>query len=166
MIPAGSPLAAVSGVFNAVFITGDNVGDLMFYGRGAGQLPTASAVVSDLVEIASRLANGIRPLHLDLPEAGPVPIPLRPMDAIRSAYYLRVMAADRPGVLSQVAGILGRHDISIQSVIQKHRAQAEAVPVVMLTHEAGERDLRVALAEIDRLPVVASRTTVVRVENA
>jgi homoserine dehydrogenase len=65
-----------------------------------------------------------------------------------------------------VAGILGRHDISIQSVIQKHRAQAEAVPVVMLTHEAGERDLRVALAEIDRLPVVASRTTVVRVENA
>jgi len=166
MIPAGSPLAAVAGVFNAVFITGDNVGDLMFYGRGAGQLPTASAVVSDLVEIASRLANGIPALHLDLPEAGRSPIPLRPMDAIRSAYYLRVMAADRPGVLSQVAGILGRNDISILSVIQKHRAAAEAVPVVMMTHEAAERDLRAALAEIDRLPVVASRTTVVRVENA
>jgi homoserine dehydrogenase len=166
MIPAGSPLAAVTGVFNAVFITGDNVGELMFYGRGAGQLPTASAVVSDLVEIASRLANGIPALHLDLPEPGHVPIPLRPMDAIRSAYYLRVMAADRPGVLSQVAGILGQHDISILSVIQKHRAAAEAVPVVMMTHEAAERDLRAALAEIDRLPVIASRTTVLRVENA
>jgi homoserine dehydrogenase len=167
MIRAGSPLAAVSGVFNAVFITGDNVGDLMFYGRGAGQLPTASAVVSDAVEIATRLANGIPSLHLDLPEPDQAPVlPLRPMDAIRSAYYLRVMAADRPGVLSQVTGILGQHEISILSVLQKERARAEAVPVVMLTHEAREHHMRAALAEIDRLPVVAARTTMIRVENA
>jgi homoserine dehydrogenase len=166
MIPATSPLAAVSGVFNAVFITGDNVGDLMFYGRGAGQMPTASAVVSDAVEIATRIANGIPALHLDLPELDQPALPLRPMEAIRSAYYLRVMAADRPGVLSQVAGILGRHDISIASVLQKGRAAAEAVPVVMMTHEAREAGLRAALAELDRLPVVASRTTMIRVENA
>ncbi len=166
MIRDSSPLAAVSGVFNAVFITGDCVGDLMFYGRGAGQMPTASAVVSDTVEIATRLAYGIPALHLDLPEAAEPALPLRPMDAIRSAYYLRVMAADRPGVLSQVAGVLGQNNISIVSVIQKGRATAEAVPVVMLTHEASEHEMRAALGAIDRLPAVAAPTTMIRVENA
>jgi homoserine dehydrogenase len=166
MIRERSPLAAVSGVFNAVFITGDSVGDLMFYGRGAGQLPTASAVLSDAVEIATRLAHGVPTLHLDLPTGDRPLLPLRPIETIRSAYYLRVMAADRPGVLSQVAGILGQQEISIVSVLQKGRATAEAVPVVMMTHEASERGMRAALAAIDRLPVVASRTTMIRVENA
>ncbi|MBI2525577.1 MAG: homoserine dehydrogenase [Candidatus Rokubacteria bacterium] len=166
MIPAQSPLAAVSGVYNAVFITGDNVGNLMFYGRGAGQLPTASAVWSDALEIARRVAHGIPALPVELPSVAKAPLPLRPMDEIRSAYYLRVMALDRPGVLAQVAGILGRHDISLVSVLQKGRAEGEAVPVVMMTHEARERDMRAALAAIDRLPVVASRTTMIRVEPA
>jgi homoserine dehydrogenase len=76
------------------------------------------------------------------------------------------MAMDRPGVLAQVAGILGRHDISLVSVLQKNRAHGEAVPVVMMTHEARERDMRAALAEIDKLPVVAARTTMIRVEPA
>ena len=164
MIPATSPLAAVSGVFNAVFITGDNVGNLMFYGRGAGQLPTASAVWSDTLEIARRVAHGIPALDTDLPSIGRNPLPLRPVDEIRSDYYLRVMAMDRPGVLAQVAGILGRHDISLVSVLQKERARNEAVPVVMMTHEARERDMRAALAAIDKLPVVAARTTMIRVE--
>ncbi|HKW93591.1 MAG TPA: homoserine dehydrogenase [Methylomirabilota bacterium] len=164
LIPAGSPLSAVSGVFNAVFITGDNVGNLMFYGRGAGQLPTASAVWSDTLEIARRVAHGIPAMETDLPSIGRHPLPLRPVDEIRSAYYLRVMAMDRPGVLAQVAGILGRHDISLVSVLQKGRAHGEAVPVVMMTHEARERDMRAALAAIDKLPVVASRTTMIRVE--
>ena len=164
MIPAGSPMAAVSGVFNAVFMTGDNVGNLMFYGRGAGQLPTASAVWSDALEIARRVAHGIPALDIDLPSIGRNPLPLRPMDDIRSAYYLRVMALDQPGVLAQVAGILGRHDISLVSVLQKERARTEAVPVVMMTHEARERDMRAALAAIDKLPVVAGRTTMIRVE--
>ena len=166
MIPARSPLAAVSGVYNAVFISGDNVGNLMFYGRGAGQLPTASAVWSDALEIARRVAHGIPALPVELPSVAKAPLPLRPMDEIRSAYYLRVMALDRPGVLAQVAGILGRHDISLVSVLQKGRAQGEAVPVVMLTHDARERDMRAALAAIDRLPVVAARTTMIRVEPA
>src|SRR5438876_3665039 len=92
MIPATSPLAAVSGVFNAVFITGDAVGDLMFYGRGAGQMPTASAVWSDVLEISRRIAHGIPSLALELPSVGRQALPLRPMETIRCCYYLRVMA--------------------------------------------------------------------------
>src|SRR5688572_20145368 len=165
MIPAASPLAAVSGVFNAVFMTGDAVGDLMFYGRGAGQMPTASAVWSDVLEIARRLAHGIPALALELPSVAPSALPLRPMDAIRCCYYLRVMVLDRPGVLSRVAGILGDNDISIAHVIQKGRGTSEAVPVVMMTHEARERDMRAALATIDRTPDVATATTMIRVEG-
>ena len=166
MIPAASPLAAVSGVFNGIFLTGDAVGDLMFYGRGAGQMPTASAVVSDVVEIARRIAHGLPSLALELPSVGPSPLPLTPMEAIRCCYYLRVTAQDRPGVLSRVAGILGENDISISNVIQKGRGTREAVPVVMLTHEARERDMRAALAKIDRLRDVAAATTMIRVEGA
>src|SRR5262249_17273610 len=154
----------VSGVFNAVFITGDNVGNLMFYGRGAGQLPTASAVWSDALDIARRVAHGLPALDVDLPSVSGRPLPLRAMDDIRSAYYLRVMAMDRPGVLAQGAGILGSHEISLASVLPKGCASGVAVPVVMMTHEARERDMRAALAGIDRLPVVAQETTMIRVE--
>ena len=166
MIPATSPLSAVSGVFNAIFLTGDAVGDQMFYGRGAGQMPTASAVWSDAIEIARRLAHGHGALPEDLPLLATDGLRLRPMEEISSTYYLRVMMQDRPGVLSQVAGILGRHAISIASVIQKERHHVAAVPVVMMTHEAVERNMRAALAEIDRLPVVAGRTVMLRVEAA
>jgi homoserine dehydrogenase len=165
MIPADSPLAAVSGVFNAVFITGDAVGDLMFYGRGAGQMPTASAVWSDAIEIARRIAHGIPTLPIELPFAAGSPLPPRPMEDIRCCYYLRVMGQDRPGVLSRIAGILGDNDISIANVIQKGRAAGEAVPVVMMTHEAREHDMRTALAAIDRLDAVAGATTMIRVEG-
>jgi len=165
MIPAASPLAAVSGVFNAVFITGDAVGDLMFYGRGAGQMPTASAVWSDILEIARRAAHDIKPTGLELPSAAANPLPVRPIDDVRTCYYLRVMAQDRPGVLSRVTGVLGENDISIASMIQKGRGPREAVPVVMMTHEAREKDMRRALAAIDRLADVASTTTMIRVEG-
>ena len=164
MIPATSPLSAVSGVFNAIFLTGDAVGDQMFYGRGAGQMPTASAVWSDAIEIGRRLAHGHGALPEDLPLLATDGLRLRPMEQISSAYYLRVMMQDRPGALSQVAGILGRHAISIASVIQKERHHVAAVPVVMMTHEAVERNMRAALEEIDRLPVVAGRTVMLRVE--
>ena len=165
MIPAASPLAAVSGVFNAVFITGDAVGDLMFYGRGAGQLPTASAVWADLLEIATRVAHDIPATGLELPSAAPNALLVQPMDDVRTCYYLRVMAQDRPGVLSRVTGVLGENDISIASMIQKGRGGREAVPIVMMTHEAREKDMRRALAAIDRLGDVASATTMIRVEG-
>jgi homoserine dehydrogenase len=165
MIPAASPLSAVSGVFNAIFVSGDAVGDQMFYGRGAGQLPTASAVWSDAIEIARRLAHGHGALPEDLPLLSAGGPRLKPMEEIRSAYYLRVMVRDRPGVLSQVAGVLGRHEISIASVMQKERHDVEAVPIVMMSHEAVERNVRAALEEIDRLPVVAGRTVMLRVEG-
>jgi homoserine dehydrogenase len=165
MIPATSPLAAVSGVFNAVFLTGDAVGDLMFYGRGAGQLPTASAVWSDVLEISRRIVHGIPSLALELPSSGPQALPLAPMETIRCGYYLRVMMQDKPGTLSRVTGILGENDISIASVIQKGRGTREAVPVVMLTHEARERDMRAALAKIDRMRDVAGATQMIRVEG-
>ena len=127
-----------------------------------------AAIVGDLEtdNDARRLAHGAPALSVELPMAAASRLPLLPMDEIRSAYYLRVMALDRPGVLSQVAGILGRHDISIASVLQKGRAAAEAVPVVMMTHEARERDMRQALAAIDRLSVVAPPTRMIRVETA
>ncbi len=164
MIPSTSPLAAVSGVFNAVFITGDAVGDLMFYGRGAGQMPTASAVWSDILEIAHRVAHDIRATGLELPAAAARAISLQPMEDVRTSYYLRVMAQDRPGVLSRVTGVLGEHDISIASMIQKGRG-GQPVAVVMMTHEARERDMRRALGLIDRLPDVAAPTTMIRVEG-
>ena len=165
MVPETHPLAAVRDSFNAVFVEGGAAGDLMFYGRGAGQLPTASAVWSDALEVARRIAHGVPALALELSFVGADSLPLRPIEDTRCAYYLRVMVQDRPGVLSRITGILGENDISIQSVIQKGRALSEEVPVVMMTPEARERDMRPALGAIDRLPVVATATTMIRVEG-
>jgi homoserine dehydrogenase len=166
MISEASPMSAVSGVFNAVFAGGDVVGDLMFYGRGAGQLPTASSVWADIVEIARRHSSGQNATAQDLPILGGKPLRPKPMADIQSSYYLRVSALDQPAVLAQVAGILGRHEISIASVIQKTHQRAGVVPVVMMTHEAQEGNVRTALAEIDALPVIAAPTHMIRVEEA
>jgi homoserine dehydrogenase len=165
MIPESSPLSAVSGVFNAVFLSGDVVNDLMFYGRGAGQMPTASSVWADIVEIARRLAAGQTAVPQDLPVLGRNPLVLKPIEKVTSAYYLNVSALDQPAVLAQIAGILGRHDISIASVIQKVRQHAKAVPVVMMTHEAQEGSMQKALQEINELRVVAAGTRMIRVEG-
>ena len=166
MVPETSPMSAVSGAFNAVFVGGDVVGDLMFYGRGAGQLPTASSIWADIVEIARRHSAGHYATAQDLPILGGKQPALKPMKDIRSSYYLRVSALDQPGVLAQVAGILGRYEISIVSVIQKTSRRAGVVPVVMMTHEAQEGNVQKALAEIDALPVIAAPTHMIRVEGA
>ena len=165
LIPEDHLLASVGGVFNAVYIVGDATGSLMFYGRGAGQLPTASAVVSDVVEIAQNILyqRPSRPSHI--PAIAGEGLKIRPMDEVRTRYYLRVMAVDKPGVLSKVSGILGSHDISIASVIQKGRHARASVPVVMMTHEAVEGAMRRALAEINALDVVSGRTVCLRVEE-
>ena len=164
MIPENSPMSAVSGVFNAIFLNGDVVNDLMFYGRGAGQMPTASSVWADVVEIARRLAAGQTAVPQDLPVLGRKPLILRPIEDVLSAYYLYVSALDQPAVLAQVAGILGKHEISIASVIQKVRQHAKAVPVVMMTHEAKEGSMQKALQEINALRVIVDPTRMIRVE--
>ncbi len=166
MIPEHSPMSAVSGVFNAVFLSGDVVNDLMFYGRGAGQMPTASSVWADVVEIARRIAAGQAAVPQDLPVLGRKPLTLKPIEEVSSAYYLYVSALDQPAVLAQVAGILGKYEISIASVIQKTRRHAKAVPVVMMTHEAPEGSMRKALQEIDALRVIVAPTRMIRVETS
>jgi homoserine dehydrogenase len=167
MIPQEHMLAKVEGAYNAVHITGDAVGDVMFYGLGAGMMPTGSAVVSDLVDLGRNLlaGSGVRIPPLVFQPETVVRRQVKPMDALVINYYFRFSAVDRPGVLSKISGILGSHDISIASVIQKGRKVKGSVPVVMMTHEAQERDVRLALAEIDELAVVTAPTLAIRVEK-
>ncbi|HKX12425.1 MAG TPA: homoserine dehydrogenase, partial [bacterium] len=167
MVPAGSMLAAVRGVHNAIAIDGDSVGEGMLYGRGAGSRPTASAVVGDIVEVARNLVQGVAytvpPLGLYADKIQDAAI--EPIAALRSPYYLRFQALDRPGVLAKITAILGKHRISISSVYQNVREEGKAVPIVILTHEALERDIQTAIAKIDRLEVMKDKTVLIRVEE-
>jgi homoserine dehydrogenase len=167
MIRREHMLAKVEGVYNAVHITGDAVGDIMLYGLGAGMMPTGSAVASDLVDLARDLlaGNAVRIPPLACRQEAVVRRQVKPMDELVINYYFRFAAVDRPGVLSRISGILGKHEISIASVIQKGRQTKGSVSVVMMTHEARERDVRLALAEIDKLKVVTAPTRLIRVEN-
>ncbi|MGH7369411.1 MAG: homoserine dehydrogenase [Candidatus Methylomirabilaceae bacterium] len=165
LIPNDHLLASVGGVYNAVYVVGDAVGSLMFYGRGAGQMPTASAVVSDVVEIARGLLEDRTTGSTVVPLLFEDQANVRDMSQVRSCYYLRIMAIDKPGVLSKVAGILGSNNISIASVIQKGRQEQSTVPIVMMTHEAVEGDMQVSLRAIDRLDVVSGETVCLRVEG-
>ncbi len=166
MIPLEHSLAKVDGVFNAVYIEGDAVGPTMFYGQGAGEMPTASAVIADVVDIARDLLKGgtrrVPPFSYESLERD---VRLKPMEDIVTRYYLRFMAQDKPGVLSRISGILAKGQISIESVIQKGRREEGTVPVVMMTHEAREMDVRKALAEIDRLDIIGGKTILIRVED-
>lgn len=165
LIPEDHMLASVGGVYNAVYVVGDAVGSLMFYGRGAGQMPTASAVVSDIAEIARGLLQDRTARAVPLPQLFDKEAEVKDMTQIRSCYYLRIMAIDKPGVLSKVAGILGSNNISIASVIQKGRQEQSAVPIVMMTHEAVEGDMQRSLKAIDHLDVVCRETVCLRVEG-
>lgn len=168
LISRDSPLAQVHGVYNAIHVVGDAVGDVMLYGQGAGSLPTGSAVVGDVIDIARnilRQANGRIP-PTSFPENQRVPIRIRPMEELTTRYYLRCMVQDRPGVLSQIAGVLGTHGISIMSVIQQGRHQEQGVPLVIMTHRASERSVQTALHEINRMTSVVSHPTMlIRVED-
>jgi len=164
MIPHSHPLAVVGGPMNAVLVTGDNVGPLLFQGQGAGERCTASAVVSDLVDVALGKAKVTFDNFGFLPGRNR-PQKLRPIDEHRGNYYLRFTAVDQPGVLAQIAGCLGRHDISILSVVQKEARGGKGVPIVMMTDEAKEADFRNALEEIDRLDCIHAQTVWIRVER-
>ncbi len=167
MIPVDAMLANVNSNFNAFHIIGSSSGPVFLYGQGAGMMPTASAVISDIIDIARGMLHGVSRLvpYRTLGEDIIDDIRLIPFPEIRTNYYFRFMAADKAGVLSKISGILGEMNISIASVIQKGRKKDGAVPVVMTTHKARERDVREALAKIDRLDVVHEPTALIRIED-
>jgi homoserine dehydrogenase len=153
---------------NAIAVHGNAVGPTLYYGAGAGELPTASAVVADLMEIAREIRRGqagrVAPLSYMQGELSPKQ--LVPMGELYARCYLRFTAVDRPGVLSRITGALGAKGIGIESAIQKGRGEAgESVPVILLTHPAREAAIREALQEIDRLPDVTAPTALVRIEE-
>lgn len=158
-IPAAHPLAAVNDVFNAIFVRGDAVGELMFYGRGAGSLPTGSAVVADLVDVVRRRGHSENGRYR--PPAGQLPI--KPIEEAVSQYYVSLRVVDRPGVLAKIAAAFGENGVSIDSVIQKGRLE-DPVALVFVTHEVQEANIRRALSEIGRLTVVRQVSNVIRVE--
>ena len=164
MLPADFLLSKVDGVFNAVYVEGDAVGSTLYYGRGAGDLPTGSAVVSDIADISRHIMTGSAGKFPAFSKTAR-PLPLMNMDDVTSMYYFRFSAIDKPGVLSRISGILGKHNISIASVIQKDRHEGKAVPLVVLTHRAREKDVMRAMKEINRLQIVAGRAVYIRVEG-
>ncbi len=165
MIPETSLLAGVSGAMNAVEIRGRFSGPTVYYGAGAGALPTASAVVADLMELARALARGVAGRVPPLGVPKPRRAALRRLEDLDGEFYLRFSVLDRPGVLARLAGALGRRGISIASLEQPSRREAEAVPIVMTTHLAKEGELRAALAEIHAQGDVVAPTQVIRIER-
>ncbi len=167
MIPKETLLSQVSGVFNAVYVDGESVGELLFYGQGAGSLPTGSAVVSDLVDTARNIlsqSNTRVPLTSFIPSERKL-LRIRPMSEIESLYYFRFMVQDHPGVLSRISGILGEYHISISSVIQQGRKMGGVVPLVMMSHRAKEQNVQSALSEIAQLDCISESTHLIRVEG-
>ncbi|MGA2402226.1 MAG: homoserine dehydrogenase [Syntrophobacteraceae bacterium] len=166
LIARNHVLASVKGAYNAVHIEGNAVGDVMFYGMGAGMMPTGSAVVSDIIDVARDILNktpGRIPALAFLPDRLQK-MEIKPVADVSTSYYFRFLVLDMPGVLSKISGILGKHQISIAAVIQKGR-HANWVPLVMITHEALESNVRKALDEIDNLDVVFAPTALIRIEN-
>lgn len=161
MIRESHPLAKVNGVYNAIYVVGDSVGETMFFGEGAGSLPAASAVVGDLIEAARHIEGDCRALvGCTCTEHEPV----RDIEDLETAYYVRLHVCDQPGVLAAIASIFGEAGVSIASVIQK-RAEEGGAEIVWITHRAAERAMRSALADIERLGVVDSIGTLLRVED-
>ena len=167
MVPKDYLISKVDGVFNAIYVQGDAVGDTLYYGRGAGDMPTGSAVVSDVVDIGKKIVrsqeSGVRSKKAVLIPRSRLKV--KGIEDIEAMYYFRFTAFDKPGVLSSISGVLGSYNISITSVIQKGRSLGEAVPLIVLTHTAKEKDVIKAVAEIDRLSVVADKTLYIRVEG-
>jgi len=163
-LPAEHLLSSVDGVFNAIYVSSDLAGNLMFYGPGAGQLPAASAVVSDIVDLTQDIKAGLFRPTLNSLEDNSIS-GLRKIDEFENKYYIRIMAVDKPGVLAKVAGILSKFGISIASVNQKERLKSQVVPVVMITHEVKEKNMRSALKLIDKLSEIKEKSIAIRIEG-
>lgn len=166
MVPKEALISKVDGVMNAIYVNAKETGDTLYYGRGAGDMPTGSAVVSDIADIARGLVCGASPKSGITVPSGRKRTKIRDMGDVKSMYYFRFTALDRPGVLSRISGVLGDNNISIASVIQKGRSKDEAVPLVILTHMAREKDVRKALKKIDSMRAVASGSMLIRVEGS
>lgn len=164
LLPEDHLLSSVDGPRNAVCLTGDAAGDIVLQGTGAGGMPTASAVVADIVDVALGRAKAtfknLKAFAPDAPRKQSIGI-----EDVETRYYARFSVADNPGVLAKIAGILGEHNISIASVIQMERDAVKAVPVVMMTHQASERDMRGAMDAIDQLTVVREPGLYMRAEQ-
>lgn len=167
MVPADYPLSSINGVYNSIRLVGDFSGPVMLSGYGAGMNATASAVMGDVLAICRDLktAAGTRTPALGCPQEQLSTFAIKPMEQLVTTYYLRFMVKDQPGVLAKIAGILGKNEISIESMVQPHRHAAVAVPIVFMTHEAKERNVRAALAEIDQLDVIQEDTLLIRIEE-
>lgn len=165
LIPKSALLANISDVFDGVMVDGDTVGQTLFYGRGAGRYATASAVAADITDVALNIAAGsVR--RIPGFRAGELFTAIAPIEEVSSRYYLRFMVDDRPGVLASIAQILAEKSISISSVIQhESRGSDGAVPLVILTHKAAEKEIRGALAEIDILSINRSPVKLMRIED-
>jgi homoserine dehydrogenase len=162
MVPDHHPLASVRDSFNAVFVEGDAVGDLMFFGRGAGGFPTASAVLGDVVDAAANLAKAT---HASLGTFAKAVV--RSIDDLHYSYYINMEVKDRPGVLASVAGVFGNHDVSIRSMEQQsledEPTSGGRARLIFITHDALESNLRSTLAELRELEAVSSVGAVLRV---
>lgn len=163
MIPETHPLANVYDSFNAVFVNGNAVGDLMFYGRGAGELPTGSAVVGDIIAILRS--------NIDIENVTPVvknnlwKKEIKSMNDVNSKYYIRSTVKDRAGVLGDITAILGKNNVSLRSVIQKGQRKDELVPLVLFTHNTKELNIQKALKEIESLEAVERIDNIIRIED-
>jgi len=167
MIPSDLPIANINGATNAIEIHGNSLGISLLVGEGAGSLPTASAVMGDVIEITrGLLSHAENRLPARSWQAKSIrTMPIRSMDSLESEYYLRFHALDQPGVLSRISGVLGDHQISIASVMQKERREKGAVPLVIITHRAIEKNIRRALEEIDKLNIIPGDTFYLRMET-
>lgn len=168
MIPSNHPMASVNGVLNAIRVCDDMMDENILAGHGAGALPTGSAVVGDVIEIARDIiSNSNSRLPASSFQKSEIKkIPLKDISAIESEYFLRFSVLDKPGVLSKISGILGYHSISIESMIQKGRGeQGKAVSLVMMCHRSSEGNIQKALKEIEQLDVVSGKSNFIRVEK-
>lgn len=163
MIPTNHQLATVNGVFNAIYVVGDFVGETMFFGEGAGSGPAASAVMGDVLEVARHLQAGIPPF---VGCTCTDELPLVPMEELKTKYYIRFAVADRSGVLAAMAGVFADHNVSVHSVIQRGKKDGNTVDITYVTHTAREKSVRAVLADIAKLDdVLREEPSVIRVED-
>ncbi len=161
-IPKDHPLASVNDAFNAIFVKGDAIGEAMFYGQGAGEMPTASAVVGDIIAAARNKVYDV---------SGRISCtcfnekPIKQIGEIESEFYLRLKVTDKPGVLASIAGVFGNHDVSIASVMQKSTGKNGKAEIVLISHKVKEKYLRDALQIIGGMSIVDSISSVIRVEG-